>query len=146
MSKVSITTIENKLRNIADFYGQESQLNQTVEECGELVQAIAKYNRAAGRGYDTNVTPEEAKEHLIEELADVQMMVCQMVYLLHCEKTILDKINEKADRQIERMDLRHCMTEDCPYRTGNPCLLVNKCGGFEAAEDSWLMNRFCKIK
>ena len=63
MSKVSITTIENKLKNIADFYGQESQLNQTVEECGELVQAIAKYNRAAGRGYDTNVTLEEAKEH-----------------------------------------------------------------------------------
>lgn len=146
MSKVSITTIENKLKNIADFYGQESQLNQTVEECGELVQAIAKYNRAAGRGYNTNVTPEEAKEHLIEELADVQMMVCQMVYLLHCERTILDKINGKADRQIERMDLRHCMTEDCPYRTGNPCLLANKCGGFEAAEDNWLMNRFCKIK
>ncbi len=144
MSKVSITTIENKLKNVADFYGQESQLNQTVEECGELVQTIAKYNRAAGRGYDTNVTLEEAKEHLIEELADVQMMVCQMVYLLHCERTILDKINEKADRQIERMDLQHCMTEDCPYRTGNPCLLANKCGEFEAAEDSWLMNRFCK--
>ena len=96
MSKVSAVTIENKLRNIADFYGQESQLNQTVEECGELVQAIAKYNRAMGRGYDTSVTREAAMENLIEELADVQMMVCQMVYLLHCERTVLDKINAKA--------------------------------------------------
>ena len=146
MSKVSAVTIENKLRNIADYYGLELQLNQTVEECGELVQAIAKYIRVTGRGYDTNVTSEEAKEHLIEELADVQMMVCQMVYLLHCERTVLDKINVKADRQIERMDLQHCMTEDCPYRTGNPCLLANKCGGFETAEDSWLMNRFCKTE
>ena len=106
----------------------------------DRINELYKKSKAEG------LTPEEAKEQLIEELADVQMMVCQMVYLLHCERTILDKINEKADRQIERMDLRHCMTEDCPYRTGNPCLLVNKCGGFEAAEDSWLMNRFCKIK
>lgn len=146
MSKVSAVTIENKLRNIADYYGLELQLNQTVEECGELAQAIAKYNRVTGRGYDTNVTSEEAKEHLIEELADVQMMVAQMTYLFGCNDQIMETIAAKAKRQIGRINARHCMTEDCPYQQGEPCVAANGCGGFEATEDNWLMNRFCKTE
>ena len=29
----------------ADFYGTDRQLNQLIEECGELIQAVNKWKR-----------------------------------------------------------------------------------------------------
>ena len=36
---------ESSIKEIANHYGLEKQLDQTVEECSELIQAIMKWKR-----------------------------------------------------------------------------------------------------
>lgn len=82
------------------------QMNQVVEECGELIQAVAKYNRTKGNGYDTSVNSEAAYVNLVEELADVQLVVCQLVYLMGCGDEVLNVTELKTDRQLKRIEKR----------------------------------------
>ena len=98
-----INEMEKKLQQIADYYEFDAQLNQVIEECGELIQAAAKYNRKKGNGYDTSVNPEAAYVNLVEELADVQLVVCQLVYLMECGDEVLNVTELKIDRQLKRM-------------------------------------------
>ena len=56
---------ELNLKNAA-HYGAQLQMNQFTEELAELIQAIAEENPA----------------HIAEEIADVEIMVEQMEYLL----------------------------------------------------------------
>ena len=81
---------------IAKHYGEGSQLCILQEECAELIQAISKIHRGIPN----------AGTHLIEELADVCIMVEQVIsYIDDDEKTMLSKlINTKLERQIRRID------------------------------------------
>jgi hypothetical protein len=82
---------------IADHYGYEHQRIKAVEEMAELIQQISK--TVVDRG-DFNC-------FLLEEYADVFIMMEQMQYLLgklsiHSE---IDRyINMKLYRQLERME------------------------------------------
>ena len=75
------------LREIAKHYGLESQKIKTCEECAELIQALLK----------------DDKDHIAEEMADVEIMLEQLKYLYqnYCEVTrwTVDKLK----RQLERM-------------------------------------------
>ncbi len=102
----NVETIEQKVQRIADYYGFDKQLNQVIEECGELIQAAAKYNRVKGEGYDTSINMEVAAENLVEELADVQLVIRQLIYLIDCHDAIVDITEEKANRQLERIKKR----------------------------------------
>lgn len=84
---------EEKLRTIANAYGLERQLRKLMEECGELVAAAAKH------------APDDCntKDHLLEEMADVRIMIKQMEYLLDMQDAVQEYIEEKIDRQIGRM-------------------------------------------
>ena len=97
--------MDNELKKIAEHYGYEAQSNQLVEECAELIQAVSKYRRAtAGVGqpladYHRTV----ALENLIEEIADVEVMIEQVKYLLQIpedeiEAVKLFKVNRTKDR------------------------------------------------
>lgn len=99
----NIDEMERKLQQIADYYEFDAQLNQVVEECGELIQAAAKYNRTKGKGYDTSMNLGAAYANLVEELADVQLVVCQLVYLMECGDEVLDVTELKIDRQLKRI-------------------------------------------
>ncbi len=85
------------LCSIANHYGVENQLVKTVEECGELQMAIARYIRSTGK---------EASEQLnciVEEAADVYIMVLQLRALLSPDK--FDKmVQYKLARQQKRME------------------------------------------
>lgn len=82
----------NKIRFIADHYGKEKQLDMLQEECAELIQAISKYKRNG------------STQKIIEEIADVKIMIEQIEYLLLCGNDV-DKIKEiKLERQIERIE------------------------------------------
>lgn len=85
-------SLEDKIEIIAHHYGLESQLNQTTEECGELITAINKFKRYGD------------VEHLIEEMADVEVMLDQLKYLLKCEDSIHDIKEYKINRQLKRID------------------------------------------
>lgn len=89
---------------VADHYGYEAQSNQLIEECAELIQAVNKYRRARGLG---QVTPEAligAKNNLIEEIVDVEIMLEQIKYLMRlCDMDLLKMREYKILRTVERM-------------------------------------------
>lgn len=85
--------MQNKIRQIADQYGLNNQMMQAIEEMGELTQAIVKVFR---NGLDNE------RDNLIEELADVEIMIEQLDYLLGDNQ--IEKVKEyKINRQINRI-------------------------------------------
>lgn len=84
----------NGIKTIAEHYGLNNQLMQTAEECAELTQAIMKVFRN-GLG--------EERDHLIEELADVQIMTAQLEYLLG-DSALAKVKEEKIKRQLGRIE------------------------------------------
>ena len=83
-----------RIEQIAAHYGFTSQADMTIEECGELVQAICKLRRAYS---------EDRYKHLLEEVADAYIMLRQMRYLLGYYE--IDRIvSEKLDRQMRRIE------------------------------------------
>ena len=87
---------------IANYYGYESQSNQLIEELSELIQAICKKKRVANKfsAYDEM---EEANDNLIEEIADVEIMLENVKYLLCINQRYIEKIKMQ---KIERQKLR----------------------------------------
>lgn len=95
--------LDSLIRKIAEHYGFTKQSNSTIEECAELIQALTKYNRAMDAGYDTPVTLSEARDRIIEEIADVQVCTAQLIYLLECEDTVYEIMLAKLKRQLGRI-------------------------------------------
>lgn len=99
-----------KIRKIARHYGYEVQSRQCIEEMAELMQAINKLWRTNNSIKDLDSFynhPEliSARWRVIEELADVQIMVSQLSHLLGSDEGELDEcINKKLDRQLKRME------------------------------------------
>ena len=89
--------VDERILKIADHYGVNSQLSILQEECAELIQAVSKYRRTN----DPNVFD---RMHLEEEIADVEIMIAQIKYLMKLsEKDIRGIKDTKLERQLERM-------------------------------------------
>ena len=85
--------MEEKLRMIADHYGLETQLRQLAEECSELA---VEANHSARKGSIT--------VRLIEEIADVEIMLDQVRYLAGIQESdILETKFYKIERQLKRI-------------------------------------------
>ena len=78
---------------IANRYGKEAQLMMLMEECAELIQASSKQLRRKDKSIN----------HLIEELADVRIMIEQIEYLYGIKTLVEDDMVFKLNRQLERM-------------------------------------------
>ena len=84
-----------KLANIANHYGTDSQMRQTQEEAAELIVAISKYER---------FKTDQCKEALIEEMADVLLMIEQLKILLNINEIDIEHwISLKIYRQESRI-------------------------------------------
>lgn len=81
-------------RDIFNHYGSQMQMDVTQEECAELIQAISKVKREG-------ITA-KTYENLTEELADVEIMIEQMKYMLRDD--LIDAINIKLRRQRDRIE------------------------------------------
>ena len=96
-------TTEQKIQYIADHYGYEPQSRQLIEEMAELTVAI---NKAWRKTLDTvdKIPNMDDEERIVEEIADVEIMLRQIKYLLGVDEDELSQIAErKLDRQIERI-------------------------------------------
>ena len=83
---------EEKVKKIAEHYGLKNQLRQLSEECCELA---VEASHSARKGTTVKI---------IEEMADVEIMIEQIIYLAKIDKCdIEDCINYKLDRQIKRI-------------------------------------------
>lgn len=87
----------DKIKKIVDTYGYEAQKNQCIEECAELIQALNKLSRANGLGQPTKKTKEECLANVVEEIADVQVTLYELMYSLH-----IGGINEIIERKLDR--------------------------------------------
>lgn len=94
----------DKIKIIADHYGYEAQSRQCIEEMAELTQAINKFWRACGNGQKTEKSIQDCRDNLVEEMADVQIMLWQMEYLLLSGQEVNQMIEKKLDRQLERIE------------------------------------------
>ena len=85
---------EEKVKQIADFYGLKNQLRQLAEECSELSVESLHYIRERG-----------GTERISEEMMDVLIMIQQIIYLLGDDVERLEKYAEfKLDRQLRRIE------------------------------------------
>ena len=81
-----------RIMEIADHYGIEKQLHQLAEECSELA---VEASHSARKGVTVKI---------IEEMADVLLMIEQVIYLSKIDKCdIEDCIEFKLNRQMNRI-------------------------------------------
>lgn len=78
--------------------GKDALLWQIQEECAELIQAVAKYNRCRGIGQITEVFKQEAEQNLVKELADVEICLEQVKFLLNLDKDVKQVKQEALDK------------------------------------------------
>lgn len=82
------------LTQIAEHYGIDHQVSKAIEECNELAEALEEM--ASGKG---------TVEHVVEEMADVTIMIEQLKILLEAFGDVEDEMDYKINRQISRMEL-----------------------------------------
>lgn len=95
-----MATMKENLRTIAEHYGYDAQARQLIEEMAELTVALNKEWRARV-GYISH--DEEMRKRIIEEIADVEVMLEQIKYFHDCDYEVFCEKLRKTDRQIERM-------------------------------------------
>lgn len=91
-------------------YGGDAQIDMCLEELSELAKALLKYRRKVALVKGKEVTPvsdgvnlDKARAAVIDELADVEIMCRQMELLFEAENEVNERIQFKADRQVERL-------------------------------------------
>ena len=96
-----------KIEWIANMYGYDAQSRQCMEEAAKLIQAINKrWRKAAYGGNDKEIAA--AEERIIDEMANVIIMLWQLKLLLGVREHVLEeKIEDKLDRQLERMKVAY---------------------------------------
>lgn len=93
----SVDSINGKGNNTSEihkaaieYYGEEAQENQCIEECAELIQAINKKHR----GKDNNIP---------EEIADVEICLEQLKMINQCADEVEKYKAEKTERLKARI-------------------------------------------
>lgn len=87
--------MKNAITIIAMHYGMKAQSMQTCEECAELIQAVSKLTRGV---------TEMRILALVEEIADVRIMMSQLMQLYGIPETeIATLVERKLQRQLERI-------------------------------------------
>ena len=95
----------DKLIKIAQHYKFEKQSRKLAEECAELIQAVNKYYDYTS-SYNKELIEYNWKyyQDIVEEIADVQIMIDQIMYLLNINNEAVNEIREKKiARQLERI-------------------------------------------
>lgn len=87
----------------AEQFGLENRLLQCTEEAGELIQALSKYQRLL-QGDKTCQTHIFHAEYMIaEEMADIEICIEQLKYLLENKEQIEQIKEQKIYRTEHRL-------------------------------------------
>ena len=97
-----------KLRKIINHYGVNKQLKQFNEEVFELNEAIIKYQNSIPtilEILDFMNSGKSKRQHVVEEMADVLVMIKQFQLKYDIKTEELNKVMKyKIDRQLERIE------------------------------------------
>lgn len=86
------------LNTIVETYGSDKQEDMAIEECSELIKAILKFRRSNA---------------VIDEIADVQIMLTQLGIIFNCVEEVNERIDFKIDRQMGRIKEREAKRDVC---------------------------------
>ena len=101
------------LRNAIKTFGTESQMMMAIEEMAELTKALCKWSRAK-----TEADLETVMENIVEELADVGIMMEQLTMMFEAD----DAVTEIAATKLKRLEDRVAWARtalDCRKPTKN---------------------------
>ena len=92
--KVQFTENEVEIMQTAlDKWGLNAQVGQTIEECAELIVALQKY---------INRTPQlDMVKNILDEIADVEMMLAQMRLILGIDD---DTLRRRIEYKFEQLN------------------------------------------
>ena len=80
--------MENKLLTIFNTYGKSHQVSKLLEEVGEFIETVIN----------------EDKENMVQEMADVVVMLKQFQYYYGItDEEIINNMQFKIKRQLERI-------------------------------------------
>ena len=94
--------IKDFLHNIISTYGETAQIDIAIEEMSELTKALLKKRRYDNRPHKSSVS-NLFRDDVIEEIADVGIMLEQLIMIFDCETEVKEQIMFKLNRQNERM-------------------------------------------
>lgn len=99
--------MENKLNKIEiykmilNLYGEDLQQIVAMEECSELIKAISKMIRTKGStSFDAQA---DCLKNLVDEIAEVLIMIDQLMLIHNIDGAVNYRIEEKLERQLKRM-------------------------------------------
>ena len=103
--------MKDKLEIIAKHYGFDAQSRQCIEEMAELTKSLNKFWRKNLLCGQVNLTDNVLKalkqtpeySSVLEEVADVQIMIWQMESLLDLD--INDMVDFKLTKTMERIEI-----------------------------------------
>ncbi|MEE0390503.1 MAG: hypothetical protein UDR62_02135, partial [Lachnospiraceae bacterium] len=84
----------------------DKQEDMAIEECSELIKAILKFRRS-------NAKDSDLRDAVIDELADVQIMLTQLGIIFNCVAEVEERIDFKINRQMGRIKEREAKRDVC---------------------------------
>lgn len=100
---------QEQMRNLnttVETYGNDAQEDMAIEECSELIKAILKFRRS-------NAKDSDLRDAVIDEIADVQIMLTQLGIIFNCVEEVNERIDFKIDRQMGRIKEREAKRDVC---------------------------------
>ena len=95
--------MNKELLFIINTYGTRTQEDVAIEEMAELQKSILKHRRNAG---------EETRAGIIDEIADVEIMIEQLKIIYSCSKEVEERKDYKIGRQIGRILRKYGIKND----------------------------------
>ena len=90
------------LQKAIDTYGEEAQMDMCIEEMSELTKAILKLRRYK-KAHEGNYS-KELYNDVVEEIADVSIMLDQMLMIFDCHEDVHMQQHKKIKRLENRLE------------------------------------------
>lgn len=90
------------LKAAISTYGKEAQVDMAIEEMSELIKALLKYRRSKNT---TGIEYGKLRSNIIEEAADVLIMVVQILMMYDKDGECQAEVDYKVNRLYERLGL-----------------------------------------
>lgn len=92
---MDLSLLTNTASSLAiEYYGIDSQCIVAIEELSELQKELSKHLRGDGN-----------KDHLAEEIADVLIMLEQLIAIFDCKLEVMEWKEKKLKRLLVRVGM-----------------------------------------
>lgn len=78
-------------------WGMDSQINMAIEEMAELISALQHYRRKESWGHHSTM------EDIVDEIADVEIMIEQLKYMFGIDNLKLSAIQDKKLHRVKEL-------------------------------------------